>query len=52
VLMSFGIGCKSRGDVYVKGKGMLPTYTVSVGDDLEFIKSDLKSTQISFETKL
>ena len=50
--MRFGIDCKLRGDVYVKGKGMLPTYLVSINDELEFEKDDLKTTQISFETKL
>ena len=52
ILMRFGIDCKSRGEVYVKGKGMLPTYLVSINDELEFVKDDLRATQISFETKL
>lgn len=52
ILMRFGVDCKLRGDVYVKGKGMLPTYLVSINDELEFEKDDHRTTSISFETKL
>jgi adenylate cyclase len=52
VLMQFGIACLKRGEIFVKGKGMLPTYFVSINDELEFIKDTSKSTHFSFETKL
>lgn len=52
MLMQFGLACSHRGEIFVKGKGMMPTYFVVISDDLEFIKEDTKSTHISFETKL
>jgi adenylate cyclase len=52
VLEQFGVTCSHRGDIFVKGKGVLPTYFVLISDELEFIKNDSKSTHFPFETKL
>lgn len=52
VLEQFGVACTHRGNIFVKGKGMLPTYFVLISDDLEFIKNDCTSTHFPFETKL
>jgi hypothetical protein len=52
VLCSFGICCKLRSDVFVKGKGTISTYVIAISDELEFIKEDLKSTECTFETQL
>lgn len=54
VLTSFGIKCTYRGEMNVKGKGLLPTFLVVVNEDLEFVKnSDLSSSSSSsFETQL
>lgn len=35
-LRVFGIKCISRGEIAVKGKGMLPTYFVAITDELQF----------------
>jgi hypothetical protein len=52
VLTSFGIKCTFRGNINVKGRGLLPTYFVAIDDALEFIKEDLKVTANSFETQV
>lgn len=53
-LTSFGIVCEFRGEINVKGKGLLPTFFVSINDALEFMKDSgvSKSTGNSFETQL
>lgn len=53
VLTSFGIKCTFRGEINVKGKGLLPTFFVDISDGLEFVKSsDLKMTANSFEANV
>lgn len=49
VLTSFDINCSYRGKTNVKGKGLLPTFFVSLTDDLEFVKeSDLNESETRF----
>lgn len=38
VLQKFGIKCESRGEVYVKGPGNIPTYFVCIDENLEFVR--------------
>lgn len=53
VLTAFGIKCSSRGVINVKGKGLLPTFFVSINDALEFIKDgDSQMSASSFEAQL
>lgn len=53
VLASFDINCTFRGKINVKGKGLLPTFFVSVDDDLEFVKNnDLNMTTNHFEAQV
>ena len=52
VLTSFGIKCTFRGEINVKGKGLLPTFFVSIGDNLEFERENLTATSTSFESQL
>jgi hypothetical protein len=51
VLTKFGIKCTFRGEVNVKGKGLLPTFFVSIGDNLEFERENLNASS-SFEAQL
>lgn len=52
-MTSFGIKCDFRGEINVKGKGLLPTFFVSINDTLEFVKSnDLKMTVNAFEANV
>jgi adenylate cyclase len=39
-LQAFGIKCKFRGETQVKGKGLLPTYFVSIDEDFQFEKEE------------
>ena len=38
VLTSFGFKCDFRGETYVKGRGLIPTYFLCINEDLQFIK--------------
>ncbi|KAH8266641.1 hypothetical protein KR018_004798 [Drosophila ironensis] len=56
ILMDYGIHCIYRGETYVKGRGIIPTYLVAIDEDLNFILTDairhpshtLRSTQLSY----
>lgn len=57
VLRTFGIKCDYRGETFVKGRGMIPTYFVCVNKNLEFEKSIQEDTMVgdgdlSINTKL
>lgn len=53
VLTSFGIECQFRGEVNVKGKGLLSTFFVSMDDEFGFIKdNNQKMTASSFESQI
>lgn len=52
VLTSFGIKCSFRGEVNVKGKGLLPTFFVSTTDNFEFERENLMTTSSSFESHI
>lgn len=39
-LQSFGINCTFRGETQVKGKGLIPTYFVSITKDFQFEKEN------------
>jgi len=53
VLTSFGIQCHFRGEIEVKGKGLLPTFFIQLNDKLEFIKdNEHRLASNAFETKL
>ncbi|XP_035790946.1 adenylyl cyclase X E-like [Anopheles albimanus] len=38
VLESYGYRCDYRGEIFVKGRGKIPTYFVKVGKDFNFVK--------------
>lgn len=39
MLRTFGIKCDYRGETFVKGRGMIPTYFVCINQNIEFEKS-------------
>ena len=47
VLQSFGFECENRGEIYVKGRGRIPTYFVRIDEDLNFVKHKKKFDQRS-----
>ncbi|XP_035911813.1 adenylate cyclase type 2 [Anopheles stephensi] len=38
VLQSYGYQCDYRGEIFVKGRGKIPTYFLKISDDLKFLK--------------
>uniref|UniRef100_A0A1S4GVP2 adenylate cyclase n=1 Tax=Anopheles gambiae TaxID=7165 RepID=A0A1S4GVP2_ANOGA len=38
VLQSYGYQCDYRGEIFVKGRGKIPTYFLKIGSDLKFLK--------------
>lgn len=52
VLTSFGIKCTFRGEINVKGKGLVPTFFVSISENLEFEKEILQTSSDTFEAQL
>ncbi|CRL06898.1 CLUMA_CG019587, isoform A [Clunio marinus] len=53
VLKCFGIECQFRGEINVKGKGLIPTFFVSINESLEFEKDNDTDTQAqSLKTNL
>ncbi|XP_052873857.1 adenylyl cyclase X E [Anopheles cruzii] len=39
VLESYGYRCDYRGEIFVKGRGKIPTYFVQIGKDFNFVKN-------------
>jgi adenylate cyclase len=52
VLNSFGFKCDFRGDIMVKGRGLIPTYFMCIDDKLEFVRVKKDECQVEFVTKL
>jgi len=52
VLQENGIACQYRGEIQVKGRGLIPTYFVGIDEQLNFIKRDPRALRAGFETKL
>lgn len=57
MLRTFGIRCDYRGETFVKGRGMIPTYFVCLNKNIEFDKSIeedvmLDDGDLSVNTKL
>lgn len=52
VLQQFGIECEFRGEIYVKGRGEIPTYFIGIDDELNFQRRNPNSFRPAFETKL
>lgn len=46
VLRTFGINSDYRGETFVKGRGMIPTYFVCVNQNMEFEKSIQEETML------
>lgn len=39
ILQSYGYLCEYRGQIFVKGRGKIPTYFVNINDNFELVKS-------------
>lgn len=52
VLQEHGIACQYRGEIQVKGRGLIPTYFVCTDENLNFVKRDPLAFRAAFETKL
>ncbi|XP_063700963.1 adenylyl cyclase X E [Culicoides brevitarsis] len=52
VLQQYGVQCDYRGDIFVKGRGEIPTFFVRIDEELNFVRRNPNSFRPAFETKL
>lgn len=52
VLQQYGVECDYRGEIFVKGRGEIPTYFIKIDEEMNFVRRNPNSFRPAFETKL